>query len=154
MARQLPALVSDQRSIARAGQPPSTVGRAIAALAPDVIRVAERLATQRLQQRRELNQAAQQANHTEALHLSEVEIDISMPFVRRVTMRNLTAWQNIPQIVVQPRPEPAPSKRLRNAGLLGASGVLAVCAGLLARRVGPFAGGRQHIIDVPGRPRA
>jgi hypothetical protein len=153
MARQLPALVSDQRSISRTTQPPSTVSRALAAFAPDVIRVAERLAAERLQQRREMSQPVGVTQHTEAMHLSEVEIDVSMPFVRRVTMRNLTAWQNIPQTTIQQQREPAASKRLRNAGLVGASGVLALCAGLLVRRVGPFAVGRERIIDVPGRPR-
>jgi hypothetical protein len=153
MGRQLPALVQDKRQIARAADAPSTVARVVAAVAPDVIRLAERAASERLTRRR-AQEAPASANYTEAIHLSEVEIDIAMPFVRRVTMRNRTAWQNSPVEVAPAEPaERRAGGRLRKAGLLGASGMIAVVAGMMMRRLGPFASGRQTIIDVAGRPK-
>lgn len=152
MARQLPALVPGQRSLSRTGDSHSTVGRMLAAVAPDVIRAAERIATQRLQRRDQERSSISMPDHTEAIHLSEVEIDVSMPFVRRITMRNMTAWQNGPASLA-----PAQEPRRdgigigRKVGLIGASSVLALCLGVLARRVGPFSSQDSHIIDVSGK---
>ena len=154
MARQLPALVSDSRSLNRIGAPTSTVSRMLATVAPDVIRAAERIATQRLQAREQSRPQAQMPDHTEAIHLSELEIDVSMPFVRRITMRNMTAWQNGPAPQT-PQPELAePSSHLgRKIGFLGVSSALVLGLGLLARRVGPFSGAGASIIDVAGKPK-
>ena len=133
MARQLPALVSSQRSLSRA---------------------AERIATQRLQARDQTRTQAQMPDHTEAIHLSEVEIDVSVPFVRRITMRNMTAWQNGPLQPIEQPAERAQSSRLgRKLGLLGVSSMLALGLGLLARRVGPLSGHGASIIDVAGKPK-
>ncbi|HLT20431.1 MAG TPA: hypothetical protein VKZ96_13300 [Thermomicrobiales bacterium] len=152
MGRQLPAIVQDTRQIARVADSPSTVARVVAAVAPDVIRLAERAATERLARGRRKPEPPAGANYTEAIHLSEVEIDIAMPFVRRITMRNLTAWQNSPVEVAPVEPaEQRSGGKLRKAGLLGASGMIALAAGMMMRRIGPFASGRQTIIDVPGR---
>jgi len=93
-------------------------------------------------------------DHTEALHLSEVEIDISMPFVRRITMRNMTAWQNGPAAQLPQPAEPSSGSSLgRKLGLIGVSSVLALGLGVLARRVGPFSGDDAAIIDVAGKPK-
>lgn len=152
MVRHLPALVPGQRSLSRVGDSNSTVGRVVAAVAPDVIRAAERIATQRLQRRERDTSSVAMPEHTEAIHLSEVEIDVSMPFVRRITMRTMTAWQNGPAT-----PAPAPEQRQsgiglgRKVGLIGASSVLALCLGVLARRVGPFSDQDSNIIDVSGK---
>jgi hypothetical protein len=155
MSRQLPVLIPDRRPAARAVETPSTVARVIAAVAPDVIRLAERAATQRLAQRQRLHEpAARMPDHTEAIHVSEVEIDVAMPFVRRITMRNMTAWQNGPAPVEVVLPERRSGSKLGKAGLLGASGVIALVAGLMVRRVGPFAANRKSIIDVSGRTRS
>ncbi len=154
MARQLPALVSGQRSLSRAAAPNSTVSRLLATVAPDVIRAAERIATQRLQAREQARPAARIPEHTEAIHLSELEIDVSVPFVRRITMRNMTAWQNGPATEL-PQPE-APSTGAgigRKLGLIGVSSAFALGLGILARRVGPFSGHDGSIIDVTPNPK-
>lgn len=149
MARQLPALVSGQRSLSRATTPNSTVARLLATVAPDVIRAAERLATQQLQAREQSRSQVNITEHTEAFHLSELQIDTSVPFVRRITMRNMTAWQNSP---VPQFPEPAAGSSgagiVRKLGLIGVSSVFALGLGLIARRVGPFSGHDASIIDV------
>ena len=154
MARQLPALVPGQRSITRATAPGSTTSRVLAAVAPDVIRAAERIATQRLQARDRAPVASTIPNHTEAIHLSEVEVDISVPFVRRITMRKMTAWQNSPtEPVVVPAEKRSGSRIGRKIGLIGASSLLALGVGVLARRVGPLSSPVDTIIDVAGRPK-
>ncbi len=155
MARQLPAVITDQRSSISNVSVPSTTARVLAAVAPDVIRMAERAATARLAQRQQSKDSVQIPDHTEAFHMSEVQIDTSIPFVRRVTMRKLTAWNNNPVAIemVQPDlPAPPPRKRLRKAGLVGASGLIVFCAGMMARRLVPFPGNRETIIDVSGKP--
>jgi len=151
MARQLPALVPGQRSLSRVGDSHSTVGRVVAAVAPDVIRAAERIATQRLQRRERGHSSVAMLEHTEAIHLSEVEIDVSMPFVRRITMRNMTAWQNGPAQQLPAQESRSGIGLGRKVGLIGASSVLALCLGVLARRVGPFSGQDDNIIDVSGK---
>lgn len=151
MARQLPAVIENQRALSQAVDSRSTVGRMIAAAAPDIIRAAERIATQRLQRRERTPPAAVLPEHTEAMHLSEVEIDVSVPFVRRVTMRNMTAWQNGPATPAQaPEPRAGGIGLARKIGLIGASSALALGIGVLARRVGPFSGQDDNIIDVSG----
>ncbi len=155
MARQLPARIPERRPATGGAESASSVARLIAAVAPDMIRIVERAATQRLAQRQRAGEAATRLpDHTEAIHLSEVQIDVSMPFVRRITMRNMTAWQNGPAPVVSVEPERRSSNKLGKAGLLGASGVIALVAGLMMRRVGPFSANRKSIIDVPGRTRS
>lgn len=130
------------------------MSRVLASVAPDVIRAAERIATQRLQARNQAQAQPQLPDHTEALHLSEVEIDISVPFVRRITMRNVTAWQNgpAPQIE-QPESRASGTGIGRKLGYLGVSSALALGLGLLARRVGPLSGHDASIIDVTGKPK-
>ena len=126
----------------------------LAAVAPDVIRAAERIATQRLQARDWAPAVSAMPNHTEAVHLSEVEVDISVPFVRRITMRKMTAWQNGPaEQVVIPAPKRSRSRIGRKIGLIGASSLLALGVGILARRVGPLSSPVDTIIDVAGRPK-
>lgn len=153
MARQLPALVPDQRSLSRIEESNSAVSKLLAAIAPDLVRAAERLATQRIQRRDTRRSAGIVPDRSEAVHLSEVEIDVSVPFVRRITMRNMTAWQT------GPAPEPEKTEQStsgmgigRKIGVLGASSVLALCLGVLARRIAPF-GDDDRVIDVVGKPK-
>ncbi|CAN5778542.1 hypothetical protein BH23CHL2_BH23CHL2_05070 [soil metagenome] len=155
MARQLPAVISGQRSLSHIEGSPSTVSRALASIAPDIIRAAGRIANQRLQSRGHAHSRPDMSDHTKAVHLSEIEIDVAMPFVRRITMRNLTAWQNAPMHQIEnPKPEKSGIGLGRKVGLLGASSVLALCLGVLARRIGPFSNPRESIIDVVGKPKS
>ena len=149
MSRQLPVLARDQRSIARVGRSQSHVGRVLAALAPDILRIAERVATQRLEARRNrIAEPVATPNQSESFHLSEVEIDVAVPFVRRITMRNLTAWQNdAPTDAIDPQ-QPKGSGVGRKLGMLGISSLLTLGVGVLARRVGPFSGQSNTIIDI------
>lgn len=137
----------------------STLARLAIAAAPELLRVAERLANQRAQQRRVEPAAVPTQPRVESIQLSEVEIDLSVPFVRRVTMRNASAWSITPlaaavaQAVVEAEVEQR-SGRLRKAGLVGITGAAALAAGLLAHYADQRIGGRGRIIDVPGRRRA
>ncbi|MEZ4524066.1 MAG: hypothetical protein R3A46_20905 [Thermomicrobiales bacterium] len=155
MARQLPAIIPSQRSLSRVEGTTSTVSRVLAAVAPDLIRAAERLATNRKRTREQAITNQPLPEHTEAIHVSEVEIDIAMPFVRKVTMRNMTAWQNGPAVA----PQEAKSSRSglgigRKIGLIGASSVIALCLGVIARRISPFSDQDGRVIDVVGKPKS
>ena len=136
---------------------PSTLTRLAIAAAPELLRAAERLANQRTQQRRVEPVAAPTSPRVESIQLSEVEIDFSVPFVRKITMRNASAWSVVPlaavaQAVVEAEAEKR-GGRLRKASLVGISGAAAVAAGLLAHYADQRMGGRGRIIDVPGRRR-
>ena len=138
----------------------SAVTRVAAAMAPELIRVAERVATQQLQQRNQRREIeAKQVNPAEAMHMSEVEIDFSLPFVRKLTMRKATAWTTTPSQAPVTLIQQAPSKpgkgsrRLRQVGMIS-FGIMALTAGLLARRINPLGLGRKRIIDVTGKTRS
>jgi hypothetical protein len=137
----------------------STLARLAIAAAPELLRVADRMASPRAQQRRVEPVPAPGPPRVESIQLSEVEIDFSVPFVRRVTMRNASAWSITPlaaavaQAVVEAETERS-SGRLRKAGLVGITGAAALAAGLLAHYADQRIGGRGRIIDVPGRRRA
>lgn len=152
MARQLPAPRNLQHAIEPARAPASGgLSRLARALAPDLLRVA----VDRLQSR---NQGRERGIHVhshpvEGVQLSEVEIDVSFPFVQRVTMRNATAWSHVPGSLNPGKREDQSGKRLRRLGLIGTSGALALIATVLARRIGPFSSTRKQIIDISGRTR-
>lgn len=124
-------------------------------LAPDLLRVAERVAVDRLQSRHQRRESEVQphAQPVEGVQLSEVQIDVSFPFVQRVTMRNATAWSHVPGSLNSGDTTERSGKKLRRLGLIGTSGALALIVTLLARRIGPFATTRDQIIDISGRPR-
>lgn len=141
---------------------PSTLTRLAIAAAPELLRAAERLANQRTyqraQQRRVEPVAASFPPRVESMQLSEVQIDFSVPFVRKITMRNASAWSVVPlaavaQAVVEAEVEKR-GGRLRKASLVGIGGAAALAAGLLAHYADQRIGGRGRIIDVPGRKRA
>jgi hypothetical protein len=149
MSRQLPVPVRNEsggRSLVVPGQQPSTsssLARMAISLAPDVLRAAERLIFKQSRQpvsRGEFSQGM----HGHSVHLSEVEFDTSIPFVRKVTVRNASSWSTFP-IAIQPEPAPRRSR----GRLIGVSSAIALVAALMLRRAIP--GGR--IIDVPGRQR-
>ena len=151
MSRQLPVPLRDEpngRALAIPEQQrpeSSPLVRLAVAVAPDVLRAAERLVT-----RRAVDQQPRQPAKSmpaRGFQISEVEIDFDMPFVRRVVVRNANAWSSFPdEPVVQER------SSLRRAGqVIGMSGALALVAGIVVRRMLP--GERGRVIDVEGRRR-
>lgn len=146
MSRQLPVPFRNEpngRSLAIPdGQSAasSPLVRLAIALTPDVLRAAERVVTRR-GERPYPQQHSNQALPSRSIQLSEVEIDLATPFVRRVTIRNATAWSTFP---VEPI---ANRSGLRRAGrMIGMSGALALVAGVMVRRMMPD--GREKIIDI------
>ncbi|MFW6075220.1 MAG: hypothetical protein ACOC9Y_06475 [Chloroflexota bacterium] len=151
MNRQLPVPRQENGGLIPRSMPSrSSLSQFALALAPDILRVAERLASNRSQNRAIQKELPVQRDSVQGIHLSEVEIDMSVPFVRKITMRNATAWSRSPYLSALP-PPPSPKRgRLRRIGILGASSALAIVAGIVTRRVGPLAQRKDQIIDVPG----
>ena len=149
MSQQLPVPLRSQpreRSLAIPGQQSSTsttLTRIAVALAPQALRAVEQVILKRNQQ-----PAPRQSTsglHGHSVHLSEVEIDTSIPFVRRVTVRNASSWSTLP--VAQPLPvEDTGRSRGR---LIGISGAVVLVAAVMARKMIPTG----RIIDIQGRQR-
>ncbi|HMM42950.1 MAG TPA: hypothetical protein PKA95_13705 [Thermomicrobiales bacterium] len=76
-------------------------------------------------------------NLVHGLSMSEVELDIRIPLVRRVVVRKATAWAADLPVVAPP---PARGGRLRRAGMLGAGAFAAATIGLLANRANGLVG--------------
>lgn len=150
MSQQLPVPIRNQqpdRSIAVAGQQgsaSSTLARMAIALAPDILRATERIVLKRDQPAPAPRQH-QQAVHGQAFQVSEVEIDTSIPFVRRVTVRNAASWSTF----AEPDPVPVVESKRSRGKLIGLSGAVALVAAVMVRKAIP--GGK--IIDVTGRQR-
>ena len=149
MSRQLPVpfrnepngrslAIPDGRSAAN-----SPLVRLAVALTPDVLRAAERVVLRRGDRQYPL-QHSNQVPPSRSIQLSEVEIDLTTPFVRRITVRNATAWSTFPV-------EPVANRSgLRRAGrVIGMSGALALVAGVMVRRMMPDA--QDKIIDISSR---
>lgn len=139
-----------------AGPQQSTLARLAIAAAPEILRVAEHLANQRSQQRK-TEAVHPPARAVESIQLSEVVIDLTVPFVRKITMRNASAWSvaphAVPSLVTVVRPDKR-GTRMKRVGLVGISGAAALAAGLIAHYADQRIGGRGRIIDVTGRRRA
>jgi len=135
----------------------STLARIAIAAAPEILRVAEQLAQQRTQQRKvEATPSAPSARTVESIQLSEVVIDFTVPFVRKITMRNASAWSVTPPAGAPLLSVVLPDKRgtrMKRVGLVGISGAAALAAGLIAHYADQRIGGRGRIIDVTGRRR-
>lgn len=149
MSRQLPVPFRNEpngRSLTIPGGQSaanSPLVRLAVALTPDVLRAAER-AVMRRGERQYPQQHSNQALPSRSIQLSEVEIDLTTPFVRRITVRNATAWSTFPV-------EPVANRSgLRRAGrVIGMSGALALVAGVMVRRMMPDA--QDKIIDISSR---
>lgn len=149
MSRQLPVPFRnnpDSRSLAIHGAQSvanSPLVRLAIAFTPDALRAADRILVRRAE-RQSPQQRADQTLPSRSIQLSEVEVDFAMPFVRRVTIRNATAWSTFPI-------EAPPSRSgLRKAGrVIGMSGALALVAGVMVRRLMPAA--QNKIIDISSR---
>jgi hypothetical protein len=137
-----------------AGSQQSTLARVAIAAAPEILRVAEQLANRRAQQRKP--EVVPSARAVESIQLSEVVIDFTVPFVRKITMRNATAWSVAPHVgpplVTVEQPDKR-GTRMKRVGLVGISGAAALAAGLIAHYADQRIGGRGRIIDVTGRRR-
>lgn len=149
MSRQLPVPFRNEpnsRSLAlpdgRSAASSPLVRLAIA-LTPDVLRAAERVVLRRGEPQYP-QQRSKQVLPSRSIQLSEVEIDLATPFVRRITVRSATAWSTFPVGPVANR------SGLRRAGrVLGMSGALALVAGVMVRRMMP--GAQDKIIDISSR---
>lgn len=134
-------IVLDSRAAGSRGTPP--LGRLLVSLTPDLIRAVERSLAQRTESRSVAPLVRQDARaYRGGVELSEVEYDMRLPFLRKVTVRKASAWtSDMP--FVQPILE-TPNRRggkLRRAGMLSVGGAFALAAlGLLANRVGSIPG--------------
>lgn len=109
----------------------SPIGRAVAQALPDVLRMANR---NRLPEQRPLvSQILPSSDGASGMTLSEVEVDIDVPFIRRVTIRSASSWSVAPDVLkAYHRQERRSWWKLRAlaAGAIGVAGVV------LARKSG------------------
>lgn len=103
-------------------------------MAPDVLRALNR---PRSSASRVAPVVTRPRNLVQGLSMSEVELDVSIPLVRRVVVRKATAWAAELPVVT---PAPARGGRLRRAGMLGAGAFAAATIGLLANRASGIVG--------------
>lgn len=97
-------------------------------MAPDVLRALER-SRPRASQVASIAPAPRNLIH--GMSMSEVELDIRFPLVRRVVVRRATTWAADLPVVA---PAPKRDSRLRRVGILGAGAFVAATIGLLANR--------------------
>jgi hypothetical protein len=109
----------------------SPVGRAIAESLPDVIRMASRSKPQ--ESRPLTTQILPSSDGASGVSLSEVEVDVDLPFIHRVTIRSASSWSVAPDMI---RAEQQQRKRGRWKLRAFAAGVLGVAGFVLARRNG------------------
>jgi hypothetical protein len=149
MSQQLPVPLRNQpreRSLAIPGQQSSTsstLARLAISLAPHVLRSAEQVILKRNQQPAPRQTAS--SMHGQSVRLSEVEIDTSIPFIRRVTVRSASSWSTLPTAPPLPIEDGGRSR----GRLIGISGAVIVLAAVMARKVIPTG----RIIDIQGRQR-
>jgi hypothetical protein len=110
-------------------------------LAPDLLRAFERSRAQRTDSMAipATRLSANQRGLTSGVQLSEVELDMRVPFVRRVTVRRATAWTTDLPIAPAVTPVTSPQRggRFRRVGVVGLGGAVALAAlGLVANRRG------------------
>ncbi|MDI3342056.1 MAG: hypothetical protein QJR03_16160 [Sphaerobacter sp.] len=134
MSRDLPAVPSRVEIVPAGGGRlrrwlRSPLGQAAADVAPDLLRLAGRAVASERQR-----QAA--PDHPPAgatgVNVSEVEIDVSAPFVRRVVVRSASAWSVPPELL-----QPAPRRRRTGRLGLGAASLagLAMLGLVVSRRL-------------------
>lgn len=104
-------------------------------LAPDLLRAFERSRAQRADSIDipAARPASDRRGLTSGVQLSEVELDMRVPFVRRVTVRRATAWTTDLPIAPTVTP-PQRTSRFRRVGVVSLGGAVALAAlGLVAR---------------------
>jgi hypothetical protein len=109
----------------------SPIGRAVAQALPDVLRMANR---NRLPEQRPLvSQILPSSDGASGMTLSEVEVDIDVPFIRRVTIRSASSWSVAPDVLkTQYRQDRRNRWKLRAL----AAGAIGVASVMLARKSG------------------
>lgn len=139
MSRNLPALPSEIEP-ARAGGRlrrwlGSPLGTAVSEVAPDLVRLAAgRAVAPRARRSADPEQPPAGAS---GINMSEVEIDLAAPFVRRVVVRSASAWSVSPEML-------PPRRRRRWPGRLGLGAASA--AGLVMLG---FAAARRLPLGLP-----
>ena len=109
----------------------SPVGAAATNLAPELLRVAGQAVQARGAARPLADLPPSGAN---GLTMSEVEIDVAVPFVRRVVVRTASAWSVAPEVILAGR---RPRRRAGRLGF-GAAGLAGLAMlGIAAARRGP-----------------
>ncbi|HUZ00122.1 MAG TPA: hypothetical protein VMU89_07205 [Thermomicrobiaceae bacterium] len=115
----------------------SPLGAAAAGLAPELLKVAGQALQTRAAARPLADLPPSGAN---GLTVSEVEIDVATPFVRRVVVRTASAWSVAPEVIL------ASQRPRRRAGRLGFG-----AAGLAGLAVLGIAAARRGPVVFPGR---
>jgi len=106
-------------------------------LAPDLLRAFERSRSQRADgmniPARQTRRDSDRRTLTSGIRLSEVELDIRIPFVRRVTVRRATAWMT--ELPLVPTVEtPRRTGKFVRAGIVSIGGAVALAAVSLVAR--------------------
>ncbi len=134
-------IVVDSRSAAARGT--SAFGRLLLSLTPDLIRVVEQSLAQRNDSRSTAPAVRQDPRaYRGGVQLSEVEYDMSLPFLRKVTVRKASAWTSDMPFIEQVLESPGRrGGKLRMAGILSIGGAFALAAvGLIANRASSIPG--------------
>lgn len=136
MSRNLPALPSrvEIEPVSAGGRLRrwlrSPLGAAASEVAPDLVR----LAAERVGRRGDSHQPSPGAS---GVDVSEVEIDLAAPFVRRVVVRTASSWSVSPEVL-------QPSRRRRRAGRLGLRAAMLAALAMLG-----LAASRRFPLSLP-----
>lgn len=108
----------------------SPVGRAVADVLPDVLRLASR--RQSADQHSIASRVLPSSDGANGMTVSEVEVDIDAPFIRRVIIRSASSWSVAPEVI-----ESEKRSRRGRIGLRALTvGALGVAGFIFARRSG------------------
>lgn len=115
----------------------SPVGRAVAQALPDVLRMANR--PKPAESNSFVSQILPSSDGASGMTLSEVDVDINLPFIRRLTIRSASSWSVAPGVILAEQRQTRGRRwKLRAV----AAGALSVAGVILARRSG---------VSLPGR---
>jgi hypothetical protein len=109
----------------------SPVGRAIAQVLPDVIRMANR--PKPAETRPLVSQILPSSDGASGVTLSEVEVDVDVPFIHRITIRSASSWSVAPDVIMA---EQRKQQRSRWKLRALAAGAIGIAGYVLARRTG------------------
>jgi hypothetical protein len=109
----------------------SPLGRTVAQVLPDVLRMANR--SRQPEQRPLVSQIMPSSDGASGVTLSEVDLDIDIPFIRRLTIRSASSWSISPEVLLAEKRQKSRKRWKLRALVAGAMGIAGV---LLARRSG------------------
>jgi hypothetical protein len=131
----------------RVGSIATPLARLALSLAPDLLHAVERSLAQRERDAVAMAPAPRDPRIiSSGIQFSEVEYDMRVPFLRKVTVRKASAWSSeMPAPIVVEAPPAQRGTRLRRAGIVSLGGAVALTAlGVLANRAGGTGlGGRR-----------